>query len=408
MDVFVTGTGVISPVGLDVESFYGGLDRGECAIDRPDWANRPEYQHVERVWGAIVRDFRPQEYLSGAVLAGTDRFAQYGLAAAIQAVDQAGLELPPLRTATVFGTSMGGVRTLLEAQEALSTHGPEAVDKKLHIRAWPNMLAAQVAMHWQLHGPLLTVSAACASSLDAIGLAADMIRSGRADVAIVGGADCGLTPLGWYGAQRYGMSRPSADPGGFCKPFDVARAGTAEGEGSGAVVLESAEHLERRGGRPLARVAGYGSVSDGTHPSRPEPSGMWEARTMAMALESGGLSADDIDVVVAHATGTPMGDLAEIRALNSVFAEREDPVLATSIKGGAGHAGGGAGVQGVLAGMHMIESNTAIHSVGTDDVEPECRFQVVTERPIAADVQRVLVNGFGFGGQNASIVVEGV
>jgi 3-oxoacyl-[acyl-carrier-protein] synthase II len=397
---------VISPIGLDTASFSTGLLAGTCAIRRPPWALEGPFRDVPEIWGATVDGFDPLRWMSPKVASATDRFTQYGLAAAAQAVEASGIgELPP-RTAVVFGTSMGGIQTIVRGVEALRVGGIDALDRRFHITAWPYMAAAQIALRWRLHGPLLTVVTACASSLDAIGIAADLVRSGRVDVALAGGSDCGMNPLVWSAGHRYGMARPGPDPEGFCKPFDVDRAGVVEGEGAGMVVVESERHLVARDGHSLARVVGYGSASDGTHPSRPDPEGVWEIAAMREALAAANAASGSVDALMAHATGTPMGDLAELHAINAVFGGRSSPLPVTSFKGGAGHAAGGAGAHAVIAATEMLRLQVVPHSVGTINVEPAARFEVVTERPLAAGLRRIQVNAFGFGGYNSSMLLE--
>jgi len=404
-NVAITGLGVVSSLGSRVDAFFEKLDEAHVAVAAAPWAGD---EGMEYAWTSPVEDFRPEDWMDARVVGGTDRFAQYAIAAAVQAVESSGLpQLNPLRTAVVIGTSMAGVETLVDSQHGLDTEGPSGVSRKLQIQAWPNMAAGQIALRWKLHGPLLTISTACASSLDATGIAARMIETGMADVAIAGGCDSARSKVTMLAAGLYGMAASQPDPYKACRPFDVNRIGVMGGEGAGIVILERADLARARGATLHGRVRGYGSLSDGFHPSSPEPNGEWEVRAMQMAIDEARLpgGAADVDAVVAHGTGTPVGDTAEIRAINRLFGPRERPVAVASIKGHIGHTAGAAGVMGLMAGLHSMRQRALVPTAGTTDVDPEAEFHVVIREPAAVDIDVLQVNGFGFGGQDASLVV---
>jgi 3-oxoacyl-[acyl-carrier-protein] synthase II len=407
MDVAITGLGIISSIGQDFETFGDNLAAGHAKIGAPPWSNEPEF---ENVWGSWIEDFDPHEWMDERVVDGTDSFARFAIAAAVAAVRDAGFEAPPepLRTATVMGTSMGGVETLGASQHGLSTEGPEGISRKLQIQAWSNMAAGQIALRWGLHGPLLTLCTACASSLDAVGLAARMIASGQCDYAIAGGSDAGKSPLLIHSAARFRMFAPQPDPSYACRPFDVNRKGIMVGEGGGVVFLERADLAEKRGADIRARIRGYASLSDAYHPSSPDPSAQWEIRTMEMALQEADLprGPEAVDAVIAHGTGTPVGDTAEIRAINTVFGERVEELRVASIKGHVGHTAGAAGVMGLLAGIHCMEHDQVVPVANTTDLDPDVTFRVgLGGQPVPGKVDTVQVNAFGFGGQDASVVM---
>ncbi len=409
-DVVITGTGVISALGQDVAAFWAGLCAGEVAVHEAPWASPGHF-----AWWAGVRDFDPGLWAEPAVVSGSDLFTLFTLAAAAQALAQAGLDEPdPRRTGVSMGTSMGGTGALLKAQHQLETAGPDAVDRKTMIKIWPNMAAAQIAMRYRLHGPSLTFCTACASSLDAIGAAADLIRAGRADVVIAGGTEGGygrpdgrpdgdFVPAVFYSHAGYGLTAGATDRLRASMPFDVDRSGIVVGEGCAVVVLESRAHAERRGATVLGTVEGYACLADSYHPSSPEPHGTWEAEVMRQALDSAGLAPSGVDAIVAHGTSTPKGDSAEIRAINQVYDGVD--VTVTSIKGNLGHPSGAAGAQGVVAALYALATHKLPHTAGTSRVDPEARFEVVTAAPASIRPGRIQVNAFGFGGQNASLVL---
>src|ERR1022692_1359978 len=264
--VVITGRGAVSPLGTSVPSLISGLLHNQVAVGPAPWAAGSPGPPA---WWTVVHGFRPSDWMSKQVESGTDLFAQFALAAAEQAVVEAGLtSLDPKRTAVVHGTSMGGMRALLKAQHQLERSGPDAIDRKTVIQIWPNMAAAQIAMRYGLHGPQLTICTACASSIDAIGTAARMIADGRADVAIAGGTEGGFplasgepdgdfVPANFYCQARFGMESLSADPLRASLPFDRARSGIVTGEGSAIVVLERAGLARARGATILAEVLGY-------------------------------------------------------------------------------------------------------------------------------------------------------
>ncbi|MEU2358544.1 beta-ketoacyl-[acyl-carrier-protein] synthase family protein [Streptomyces misionensis] len=353
------------------------------------------------------------------VEAGTDRYTQFTLAAAEQAVQASGARLDPARTAIVHGTTLGGVRAMQRAQHDLEQRGPEAIDRKTLIKIAPNMPAAQVAMRWGLHGPQLTVTTTCASSLDAIGTAALLVAGGRADAAIAGGteggwtgvdgrAEDGFAPAIHYSQINYGMVVPGADRETASIPFDRRRTGVVTGEGSAMVVLERADLARARGADVLAEILGYGSLADAHHPSAPEPSGRWEAEVMRQAIADAGLRPDDIDALIAHATSTPKGDTAEIRAINTVYVSERGapspPVM--SLKGHIGHPGAAAGAMGLIAAVLGMSAGALAHTAGTRYLDGEIDFDVVLDRPRSLDLRTVAINAFGFGGQNASLIVR--
>ncbi len=422
VEIAITGTGIVSALGTDTAEFHNRMLAGETAIKASPWAGEVEGRDA---WQATVEDFNPADWMDRRIEDGTDLFAQFSLAAAEQAVRQAGIgELDPLRTAVVNGTSIGGVRAVMKAQYALDTQGLDAVPRKTMIQIWPNMAAAQITMRYGLHGPSLTVTTACASSLDAIGTAARLIERGEADVAITGGTEGGISlagggrdgdfvPVLFYTGNVYGMEAPSPDPNRAMLPFDVKRSGIVVGEGSGMLVLERAEHARARGANILGYLRGYGSLADGFHPSSPEPSGKWEARAMELALADAHMAAGDIGALIAHATGTPKGDTAEIRAINLVHGGNVHggnvhgggglPVA--SIKGHIGHSGASSGAMAMITGLLGMAEDRFTYIANTDEPDPEAEFDIVHGGPREMKYRSLQVNSFGFGGQNASVVL---
>ncbi|MGH3493459.1 MAG: beta-ketoacyl-[acyl-carrier-protein] synthase family protein, partial [Sciscionella sp.] len=367
---------------------------------------------------SVVRDFDPTEWMTPQIESGTDSFSQYALCAAAQALEHAGLDgLDPLRTAVVHGTSSGGSRALTRNQHLLDTRGVSAIDRKMMIQVLPNMASAQIAMRYGLHGPQVTLTSACASALDAIGHARCLLEAGTVDVVLVGATEGGLAgkggmaegdfvPVQYQAQSRFGMNSGAPDATMASLPFDVRRSGIVTGEGSAMFVMETAEHARSRGIEPVLSVRGYASLADSYHPSSPDPTGQWQARTMRLAQSDAGIGAAAVDALVAHATATPKGDFAEITAINQVFEDAAPGLPVMSVKGHLGHPGAASGGLGAIVAASSVADGIFPHIAGTKELEPNIRFHVVTEQPHHGTFDLCQINAFGFGGQNASLVVS--
>lgn len=407
-NVAITGLGVISSIGLDVKSFNEGLLAGKVAASPAPWKDGHE-----NIWMSLIEEFDPTRWMEDRTVRNSALFTQYAIAAAVQAVEDAGIEtFDPLRTAVIIGSALGGVDCYAEDQARFSADGPAAISSKFMANSLLNMPCAHLALRFGLHGPQIAIATACASSHDAMGLAARMIEAGEIDVAITGGTDCAISPLVFFGARNNRMFTPQPDPYKTCRPFNKERFGVMLGEGAGMFVLERAEHARKRGARIHGRLRGYATLADGYHLSSPEPEGRWEQRVMELAIENAHLpgGADDVDAVVAHGTGTPIGDIAELGALNRIFGARSKAMRVMSPKGNFGHPHGPAGAVGLLAGLFSMQQSALMPTAGTyDEAElmPEVnKLHAVINTPAEGRIDTLQVNAFGFGGQNASLVVS--
>jgi 3-oxoacyl-[acyl-carrier-protein] synthase II len=405
--VAITGRGVISSIGLDLQTFNANLLAGKVAAGPARGAS----DH-DNIWMSLIDDFDAQVWMEGRVVRNSTRFAHYAIAAAAQAVADAGIEsFDPLRTAVVVGSALGGVDWDGENQALLDSAGPDAVSSKFMANCLLNMPAAHIALRFGLHGPQLSIATACASSHDAMGIAAKMIESGEIDVAIAGGTDCPISPLVFFGARNNKMFTPQPDPYKTCRPFNRERFGVMLGEGAGMFVLERVERARKRGAVIHGRLRGYATLADGYHPSSPEPEGRWEQKVMEMAVENARLpgGVDDVDAVVAHGTGTPVGDIAELSALNRIYGNRSEPLRVMSPKGNFGHPHGPAGALGLLAGMLGMQEGALLPTAGTHDkselMDEVGSLHAVINEPAPGRIDVLQVNAFGFGGQNSSLVV---
>lgn len=406
-NVAITGLGVISPIGLNLKRFNDSLLEGRVVAGPAPWK-----EGHENIWMSLIESFDPSEWMEDRVVRNSAAFSHYAIAAAAQAVEDAGLsEFDPVRTAVVIGSALGGVDSYAEDQERLDRGGPDAISPKFMVNSLLNMPAAHIALRFGLHGPQLSIATACASSHDAMGIAGRMIESGEIDVAITGGTDCAISPLVFFGARNNKMFTPQPDPFKTCRPFNIERFGVMLGEGAGMFVLERADRARQRGATIHARLRGYATLADGYHPSSPEPEGRWEQRVMELALQSANLpgGADEVDAVVAHGTGTPVGDIAELAALNRIYGARPKPLRVMSPKGNFGHPHGPAGALGLLVGLFSMRQNALMPTAGTydeRDLMPEVGdLHAVIKEPAPGRIDALQVNAFGFGGQNSSLVV---
>jgi 3-oxoacyl-[acyl-carrier-protein] synthase II len=402
--VAITGMGVKTPIGLDLDTFWEGLCSGRSAggpITSFDTSEHPVTFACE-----IGEEFEVGAYVSAKEAAHLDRVTHLGFAAATDAIADAGeLGADPARIAVVAGTGVGGLLTL-EAQIATFVNkGAMRVSPFLVPMMMSNATAAFIAIQHGFTGPNFSVVTACAAGANAIGEATRLIRAGDADVVIAGGSEASITPVGLAAFHRMGaLSRRKDDPAHASRPFDADRDGFVMGEGAGFVVLESLERARARGARVRAMIAGYGRNTDAHHITAPSPGGDGAVRCMQLALEDAGLPTSAIGHINAHGTSTPLNDASEAEAVLKVFGDQAPPV--TSVKGATGHLIGAAGaveaIASVLAMEHAVMFPTANHEHLDPALGP---IDVVhgAVRPLAA--APALSNSFGFGGHNASLVV---
>ncbi|WP_108668193.1 beta-ketoacyl-[acyl-carrier-protein] synthase family protein [Euzebya rosea] len=411
--VAITGLGAVSPHGVGVAALWDGLLVGRsCAapITRYDAS-----AHRVRFACEVPGDL--SDRLPRRLLRQTDPFARYALVAAEEALADAGLLAPDAgavrlpvegidadRVAVVIASGAGGMDELTSQHQRLIDGGPGRVRPYLSIAMPLNMAAGQVAMRHGLRGPASAVVSACASAADAIGSGLDLLRAGRADVAVVGGAEAAVNSLTMAGFDAAGaMSRRNDDPTTASRPFDVDRDGFVAGEGAAILVLETAEHAAARGVTPLAWLAGYGASNDALDPSSPAPDGEGAVRAMRIALADAGLEPGDIDHVNAHATSTPVGDLAEATAMATVFGEHR-PVV-TAPKSSFGHLMGAAGAIEAVATVQALRHGIVPATLNTLRQDPACMVDLVLGHPREGRLRAAMSSSFGFGGHNAVLVV---
>lgn len=398
----VTGVGIVSPVGLDAETTWAGLQAGRsgvAAVQGIDVTDLPA-----RIGGQAA-GFDPVAALGVRAARASDRFAQFAVVAAREAVRHAGWESTggPGWSAVV-GTGLGGVETFERATDVLATRGPTRMSPYTAPAMIPNAAVAAVAMDMGCRGPALCPTTACAAGTDAVGAGADLVRLGRADVVLAGGAEAPITRamLSAFAAMRAASTR-NGEPERACRPFDRDRGGLVMGEGAAVLVLEEADAAAARGARVLAEVAGYGASCDAHHATAPDPEGATAEAAVRAALAEAGV--DTVDHVNAHGTGTRLNDAAESRVLARVLGS---DVPVTSTKSMTGHLLGAAGALEAAVCVLVLRDQILPPTLNCDDQDPECAGVSVVRRTTSATVRTVLSTSFGFGGHNAALVFRGV
>jgi 3-oxoacyl-[acyl-carrier-protein] synthase II len=418
--VVVTGIGAVTPFGVGVPALRAGLAAGVSAagpVTRFDAAGHPARIACE------VTGFDAGELLPKRLLGQLDPFAAYAMVAAEEALRDAGLlgpiasadgpalmwplraDVDPTRVGVLIASSAGGIAEITRQHARLLDGGPRRVRPFLTIAHPANMGGGQVAIRHGLRGNSFTVSSACASATDAIGLALDLIRAGRVDVVLAGGAEAAVNSLimAAFGAAG-ALSRRNDDPARASRPFDTDRDGFVIGEGAGVLVLERASHARARGATVRAELAGYGATNDAHHVTRPDPEGAGAVRAIRLALADAGVGPGDVAHVNAHGTSTAANDHAEAKAIRAAFGGHADRVAVTSTKSFVGHLLGAAGAVEAIATVTAMADALVPPTVNVDELDPGCEIDLVTDKPRPLDVDVACSNSFGFGGHNAVLV----
>lgn len=401
----VTGMGVVSPVGHGLEEFWRGITEGPSGVGMVQRFDATDYP--SRI-AAEIRDFDPLRYFDRKDVRHADRFVQLAVAAAQDAVENAGLAaMDPERTGVAFGTGIGGLTTLTEQYDILRDRGPSRVSPFLIPKMIANMAGGQIAMRFNLRGPNVTLVTACASSGNALGDAFRTIQHGEADVMLTGGSEAVILPIAFAGfCAMKALSTRNEDPTTASRPFDQGRDGFVMGEGAGFLVFESLTHAQDRGATILAEVIGYGRSADAYHMVEPEPEGAGAVLAMQRALRDAGLQPEAIDYINAHGTSTPKGDLAETIAIKNVFGEHAYRLAVSSTKSATGHLLGAAGAVELIASILAIGHQVLPPTLNLEAPGEGCDLDYVPNVPRPHPVHRVMSNAFGFGGQNACLIVE--
>lgn len=405
--VVVTGTGVISPVGNSVESFWTNLIDGYCGIDVI--TSFPTDDLPVKVAG-LVKDFNPSEYEIEAPFARKqDKFTLYAVAAAWQAMKQAGLSaaedgnIDPFRLGVYVGSGIGGFTTQVRETEKLLTDGPKWVSPLFIPTIIANIAAGNIAIRNKACGPSLPVVTACATSTNAIGEAYRAIKHGYADAIIAGGTEACVIPLGIAGfANARALSR-SEDPKYASLPFNKNRGGFVMAEGAAILVLEEYEHAVARGAEIIAEVCGYGNTCDAYHVTAPRPDGKTQAAAIRMALDEAGYSSDDVLYINAHGTGTALNDTSETEAFKLALGDDAYKAHISSTKSAMGHLLGAAGAVEALAAILALKNSLIPPTINLDEPDPECDLDYTPNNAVEADLTLAISDSLGFGGHNSCL-----
>lgn len=400
--VVVTGVGAVSPLGIGAETTWEGLVAGRSGI-RTIQAWDPTGLDV-RIAGEVP-GFVAKDFMDFKAAKRMDRFAQFGVAAAREAIESSGLAIDDEnreRIAVVVNTGGGGIPTIEHDVMARHQKGQKFVSPLLIPLFAPNMASCQVSMQFGIHGPSLTSAAACASGIQAFIDAYHLIQRGEADVAITGGAEAGITPVAVVGLANMGaLSRRNDDPAGASRPFDAEREGFVFSEGAAVAVLETEEHAVRRGANIICEVRGGAYTSDAYHITAPEPNGRGAATAMKWAIERAGLQPSDVDYIAAHATATQVGDIGETNSIKKAFGDHASKLAISANKSMVGHLLGAAGAISSLGCIMAIRDNIVHPTINLHTPDPQCDLDYVPNVARKMPVNVAMANGFGFGGQNA-------
>ena len=406
--VVITGLGAITPVGNDVESFWHSLKNGVSGIRTITAFDTTAYDC--RI-GGDVQGFDPKTVFKNPKdVRRTDRFAQLSMAAAKMAMADASIDMGlenPERFGVLVSSGIGGLKTLEDQYTILLSKGPQRVSAFTIPMLISNMASGLISMEFGMHGPNMCIVTACATSNNAIGESWRMIKFGEADIFLAGGSEAAIIPIGLagFGAMK-ALSTRNDEPARASRPWDRDRDGFVIGEGAGIVVVEELERAKKRNAKIYCELVGYGLSGDAYHMTAPPPDGKGAARAMQLALEHARLSINDVDYINAHATSTGLGDVAEARAIKTVFGPRAKSVSISSTKSMTGHLLGGAGAIETAACALSIRDGDVPPTINLENPDDECDLDFTANVAKEHKVRVALNNSFGFGGHNATLVVQ--
>ncbi|MBO7300550.1 MAG: beta-ketoacyl-ACP synthase II [Tidjanibacter sp.] len=410
--VVITGIGTINPLGHNVEEFFKALEEGVSGVD---FIKSFDASANKTKFAAEIKNYNPEDYFERKEVRKLDPFTQYALIAADEAIKDAGLEemegLDKNRVGVVWGDGIGGVSTLYDEVAAFCKSDSTAprFSPFMVLRMLPNMAAGHISLKYGYRGVGYAAVSACSSSTHSIIGAVDQIRLGRADVMITGGSEGAVAFVGISAFNSMmALSTRNDDPKRASRPYDKSRDGFVMGEGGAALVVEELEHAKARGAKIYAEIVGSGASTDAYHVTAPDPEGMGAQLCMEAALAEAGIAPEDIDYINTHGTSTPLGDLAEIKGIQAVFGDHAYKLNISSTKSMTGHLLGAAGAVEVLAMVLAVSRGIVPPTINIEELDPAIDERINLTRDVAQrrDVRYALSNNFGFGGQNATIVIK--
>ena len=403
--VVITGMGIVSPIGCDLDTYRQNLLDGICGIGSITRFDTAEFKVKV---AAEVKDFDPLQYMSKIEVKQTDLFTRFAIGAACQAMTQSGLgeEIDRDRFGVYFGSGIGGFTTFMEEYDTMQKRGNARVSPHFVPKMISNIAAGQIAIRFGAKGPCVSVTTACATGTNAIGEAYRAIRHGYADVVISGGSEASINPLSVAGFQNCMALTQTEDPARASIPFDKDRSGFVIGEGAGALVMESLEHAQARGAKILAEVVGYGSTCDAHHVTSPNPTGEDGGKAIRMALAEAGYTKDDRVYVNAHGTSTPLNDSTETKAIKYAMGHDAYKAVVSSTKSMTGHMLGAAGAAEAIAAVIALDTGMISPTIGYLTPDPDCDLDICPNTARKADPTLALSTSLGFGGHNACIALR--
>lgn len=405
--IVITGLGVLAPNGNNVNEYWSSLVKGKSGISPITYFDSSN--HRVKIAGEL-RGFNPENVLDPKELRKLDPFSTYALVATNEAVLMSGLDSEKLnldRIGVTIGTGVGGIQTLEEQHSNIENKGARRVSPQFVPKMISNIAGGHLSIKWGFRGPNQTVTSACASATDAIGMAMRLIISGDADVMITGGTEASITPLTIAGfANMKALSQNNDNPEEASRPFELSRDGFVLGEGSGMIVIEKESHALDRGANILAELAGYGATDDAFHITQPSIGGIGALKAMERAILDAKLNLDEIDYINAHGTSTPFNDKNESAAIKTLFKEHSNNLKVSSTKSMTGHLLGAAGGIEAVAAVKTIMEQVIPPTINYKDPDPECTLDYVPNISQEHNVNAILSNTFGFGGHNAVICIR--
>ena len=404
--VVITGLGTVNPLGNNTADSWAAAKAGKCSIGPITQFDTTDFKCK---LAGEVKDFDPKKYMDPKAARRMEPFSQYAVAAAGEAIAQAGLDMEkedPFRVGTSIGSGIGSLQAMEREHKKMLEKGPNRVNPLLVPMMISNMAVGNVAMHYGLKGKSINVVTACATGTNSIGEAFRSIQYGEADVMVAGGTESAITPLGMAGFAALTALSTNDDPETASRPFDKDRDGFVMGEGAGIVVLESLEHAQKRGAKILAEVVGYGGSNDAFHITSPAEDGSGAAYAMEMALKDAGIAPEKIDYINAHGTSTHHNDLFETMAVKKALGDHAYKVKINSTKSMIGHLLGAAGGVEFIACVKSIEDGFVHATAGLKEAGEGCDLDYTMGEGVPMDIHYALTNSLGFGGVNASLVIK--
>ena len=407
MRVVVTGMGAVAPNGNSVSEYWDALTAGQSGIDHITYFDTTDFP--VKIAGELS-DFDPEQYFERKEVRKLDPFSVYALVASNEAIQMSGLDaggFDPQRAGVMLGCGIGGITTLLAEHVVLQNRGARRISPFFVTKLISNIAGGQIAIKWDLRGPNQTVTSACASATDAIGLALRLIQSGSADIMVAGGTEASICDLPLAGFSTIRALCNAADPPqSASRPFDKDRGGFVMGEGAGILVLETEKHAQSRGATIIGELAGYGSTNDAFHVTQPAEGGAGAVKAMQLAIEDAGAEPEEVDYINAHGTSTPYNDKNETAAIKTVFGDHARKLKISSTKSMTGHLLGASGGIEAIAALKAIEKQIIPPTINYTTPDPDCDLDYVPNTAEETQVNSVLSNTFGFGGHNAVVFMR--